>query len=169
VTFTRVHDARYVARCVVALTDPPRLPTQVIVRHDERPERHQLRATVRVDARGTIELSPRVAPAATDAHDGRAAAATIHGSLIDISVGGVAMQSPVVVPVGAALHASIDWHGDSYRDLPVWVLSCHARAGAHVVRLEFRGLPAAEEARLAAAIARQSARADEKALPEGGG
>ena len=170
VTFTRGHDARYVVRCVVALADPPRAPTQLFLRHDERPERHQLRATVRVSARGTIELSPRVAAPAGDAHDGHTAAATIHGTLIDISVGGVAMQSPVAVPVGAALHAAITWQGDTYRDLPVWVLHCDARAGAHVVRLEFRGLPATEDARLATAIARQSARVDDKpAPPEGTG
>jgi len=62
------------------------------------------------------------------------------------------------VAVGTALRASFEWEGGAYRDLPVVVLQCDPRSrNVHVARLQFRGLPVAEENRLAAAIARRSA------------
>ena len=64
---------------------------------------------------------------------------------------------------GTALYAAIAWDGELYRELPAVVLRCEEKLGGHfLVRFEFRGLPATEEGRLAAAIARYSARVDQK-------
>jgi len=155
VQFTRGHEARYAAHCPVLSTEPARAPRRMVLGHDEHPERIQLRAAVRVSARGTVELRPR-----TGAEEPIA-----QGSLIDVSVGGLAMQTSTKVAVGAALHASIDWDGVRFPELPAWVLECKARPRDNYhVRLEFRGLPQNEESRLSAEVARRSAR-----VPEGTG
>jgi hypothetical protein len=78
----------------------------------------------------------------------------------------VALSTDTRLPVGAALHASFDWEGGEYRDLPVWVIECLPRLGGlYLARLEFRGLPATEEARLATAIAHRSAHSHEVGRP----
>ena len=154
-TFTR--DARYVARCTVLSVDPPHAPRKLLLRHDERPERHQLRAAVRVNAQGSVQLLPW--PMATPTNDEPAPDAGVPADLIDISVGGLAAIAARSVRPGTSVHVAITWDGEFYRDLPAAVLRCDEKlAGRFVVRLEFRGLPAPEEGRLAAAIARHSAR-----------
>ena len=155
ITFTR--DARYVSRCAVLAAEPPHAPRKLLFRHDEKPERHQLRAAVRVNAHGGVQLLPRptVADPAEDL--------TIAAELVDISVGGMAVTVPRAVRPGTTLYAAIAWDGEVYRELPVVALRCDDKPGGHfLVRFEFRGLPATEEGRLAAAIARHSARVDQK-------
>jgi hypothetical protein len=152
-TFTR--DARFVARCAWLHAEPAGGPRKLVFRHDEHPERQQLRATVRVNAAGKVELSGRP----TD----EAGAPRISGSLLDISLGGLAMTSPVALAVGSSPYVAIEWDGELYGDLPAFILRCEARpGGSFLARLEFRGLGAAQEGRLSAAIARHSARVDEK-------
>ena len=82
-----------------------------------------------------------------------------NGSLIDISVGGAALSAHLRVPVGSLVLLSFELEGVVYRDLLALVLECQARArGLHHMRLEFRNLPQADEHRLAASVARYSAR-----------
>jgi hypothetical protein len=161
-TFTR--DARYAARCFPLSAEPARAPRKLVLRHDEHPERHQLRAAVRVNAPGTVRLSRRPGEAATGNGAGpeQADAYAASGSLVDISIGGLAVAWPGPLSVGASPHVTVEWNAEVYQDLPAVILRCDARPGGRfLVRLEFRGLPAAEEARLAAAVARHSARPEE--------
>lgn len=158
VAFARGSEARYLAHCPVIEAQPVRAPQRLTLSHDEKPERLQLRNAVRVAAQGTIELRPRTALAVPAGADGP----VTRGELVDLSVGGLALSTEVRLPVSAALHASFDWEGGEYRDLPVWVIECVPRLrGRFLARLEFRGLPAIEEARLAAAVARRSAHSHE--------
>jgi hypothetical protein len=60
--------------------------------------------------------------------------------------------------MGQALHVSITWAGETYRDLPAAVLRCDARGAGFHVRLAFHGLSAEDDTRLFAAIARHSGR-----------
>jgi len=155
-TFTR--DARYVIRCAVLVAEPSGAPRKLLLRHDEKPERHQLRATVRVNAQGTAQLSARAggSPQANGAESQPIAA-----ELIDVSVGGLAATAGEPIRPATAVHVTITWDGEVYRDLPASVLRCDEKPGGRfLLRFEFRGLPAAEEGRLAAAIARHSARAN---------
>lgn len=166
VAFTRGSEARYVAHCPVAAAEPLRAPRRLTLRHDEKLERVQLRSAVRVPARGAVDLRSRTgAPIAPTASDPGAA----RGELVDLSVGGLALSTETPLPVGVSLYASFDWEGAEYRDLPVFVIDCAPRPrGLHLARLEFRGLPAGEEDRLAAAIARRSAHGPEsEATPSG--
>jgi len=154
VTFTR--DARYIARCTVLTADPPHAPRKLLLRHDEKPERHQLRAAVRVTAQGPVQLTPAGA-----AEPASGEPPSIAAELVDISVGGLAATATQAVRPGTALHVVITWEGELYRDLPAALLRCEEKLGGRfLVRLQFRGLPAQEESRLAAAIARHTARAN---------
>lgn len=154
INFTR--DARYIARCAVLAADPAHAPRKLLLRHDEKPERHQLRAAVRVNAQGPVQLIP--AGAAAPAGGERP---PIEAELVDISVGGLAATATQAVRPGTALHVVITWEGELYRDLPAALLRCEEKLGGRfLVRLQFRGLPAQEESRLAAAIARHTARAN---------
>lgn len=157
ISFTR--DARYVARCHALGAEPPLAPRKLLFRHDERPERHQLRAAVRVNAHGTARLAFRPAGAEPSPDEPPPVAV----ELIDISVGGMAVTSPRALRPGLPMHAAITWDGEAYSELPVAVLHCDQKLGGRfLVRLEFRGLPAPAEARLAAAVARHSARPDDR-------
>jgi len=160
-TFTR--DARYAARCLPLSAEPARAPRKLVLRHDEHPERHQLRAAVRVNAPGIVRLSRRAGEAATgNGAPEQADPYAASGSLVDISIGGLAVAWPGPLSVGASPHVTVEWNAEVYQDLPAVILRCDARPGGRfLVRLEFRGLPAAEEARLAAAVARHSARPEE--------
>jgi len=152
ITFTR--DARYIARCALLAADPPHAPRKLLFRHDEKPERHQLRAAVRVTAQGAVQLTPRSGGPDSDS-------APVAAELIDISVGGLAANASQPVRPGTSVHVAITWDGEFYRELPGSVLRCDEKTGGHfLVRLQFRGLPTQEESRLAAAIARHSARAN---------
>jgi choline dehydrogenase-like flavoprotein len=158
VTFTRGHDARYVAHCALVSQETIGAVGSFRKRfllHDEKPQRHQLRAAVRVNAQGAVTLLPREA-APTKVN--RPTPAAVEGTLIDISVGGFAAEAPVALAAGTALHASITWAGESYRELPAAVLKCDARGVRFHLRLEFRGLSTDDDARLSAAIARHSGR-----------
>ena len=149
-TLTRGHDARYEARCATFSVESAGAGRKVFFLHDERPVRHQLRAAVRVSAQGTVVVT---------ANDGQALPdALAKGTLIDISVGGCAVETPVALPIGHGFHLAITWDGETYRALPAAVLHCDARGGGFHVRLAFHGLSGDDDARLSAAIARHSGR-----------
>lgn len=161
ITFTR--DARYIARCAVLAADPPHAPRKLLLRHDEKPERHQLRAAVRVSAQGTVQLTPAAVPELASGES-----PPIEAELVDVSVGGLAAIATQAVRPGTALHVAITWDGEFYRDLPAALLRCEEKLGGRfLIRLQFRGLPAQEESRLAAAIAHHSARANAERPPSG--
>jgi hypothetical protein len=164
VTFSRGSEARYSARCTVAEVERARAPRRLTLRHDEKLERVQLRSAVRVPAHGAIELRSRtagVAAAADPEHGG-----PVRGELIDLSVGGIALSTDMRLPAGASFHVSFTWEGGEHSDLPAWVVECTPRSrGLHLARLEFRGLPAGEEDRLAAAIAHRTAHLGEADKP----
>lgn len=147
VTLTRGHDARYEAHCAALSFDAAGAARKAFLLHDEKPVRHQLRAAVRVSAQGTVVLT---------ANDGTAPAT---GTLVDISVGGCAVETSSAQPLGHAVHLAITWNGETYRALPASVLHCDARGGGFLVRLAFHGLSADDDARLSAAVARHSGRA----------
>ena len=155
VAFTRGHDARYVACCALAPAAAPGPARKRLLSHDEHPQRHQLRAAVRVTAQGTVSLFPRVGPSVKGSP---ARTPMVEGTLLDISVGGLAMESSVAIAVGTASYASITWAGEVYLDLPASVLKCDARGARFHVRLEFSGLSTEDDNRLAAAVARHSGR-----------
>jgi len=150
VTLTREHDARYQARCGSLFVQGPGTPRKAFFLHDEEPLRQQLRAAVRVNAQGTVVMVPGGAPGLS--------AAPAKGTLIDISVGGCAVETPAALSTGQALHLSITWAGETYRDLPASVLRCDARGSGFHARLAFHGLSADDDTRLSAAIARHSGR-----------
>jgi hypothetical protein len=146
VTLTRGHDARYEAHCAALSFEAAGAARKAFLRHDETPVRHQLRAAVRVSAQGTVVLT---------ANDGAAPAT---GTLVDISVGGCAIESSAALPLGHAVHLAITWGGETYRALPASVLHCDGRGSGFLVRLAFHGLSADDDARLSAAVARHSGR-----------
>jgi hypothetical protein len=81
------------------------------------------------------------------------------GSLVDISVGGAALDADIHVPVGSLVQLSFELDGVDYRDLLAFVLECRPRGRTtHHWRLEFRNLPQAHEHQLASSVARHSAK-----------
>src|SRR3569623_339579 len=148
ITFTR--DARYIVRCPMLAAEPPHAPRKLLLRHDEKPERHQLRATVRVTAQGTALLSARSGGAPDAAGGERQANAA---EMIDVFVVGLTALTPPALRPGTAVHVALTWDGEVYRELPAAVLRCDEKPGGRfLLRFEFRGLPAA--------IARHCARAN---------
>ena len=81
------------------------------------------------------------------------------GSLLDISVGGAALDADIHVPVGSLVQLSFELDGIAYRGLLAFVLECRPRGrGMHHWRLQFRNLPQADEQQLATSVARHSAK-----------
>lgn len=149
-TLTRGRDASYQAHCATLSVDAAGAVRRAFFLHDEKPLRQQLRAAVRVAAEGTLVLGGDGAHAPP--------AETTKGTLVDISVGGCAVEMPAALPVGHASHVSITWDGETYRALPATVLQCDARGGGFLVRLAFHGLSVDDDTRLSAAVARHSGR-----------
>lgn len=154
VSLVRGHEARYVATCRLLARELHEDQVRLVFRHDEQPSRIQLRAAVRVSAHGTVHLRPVLAnPAEPDSED-------VAGALLDISLGGIALETKSKVAVGQALRASFDLDGRSFQDLAAWVLECEPRRrGSYRLRLKFRELPASDETALSAVVAHRSAKA----------
>ena len=69
------------------------------------------------------------------------------------------MDGNVHVPVGSLVLLSFELDGAAYRNLLATVLECSPRGRtAHHLRVEFRALVQADEQRLAASVARHSAK-----------
>ena len=158
VTLVHGQEARYAARCslLARVTAPA---NRLVFAHDEHPARIQLRAAVRIPLTGSVELRRPASPSASAPASGRGNELVATGTLRDISVGGIALDTKVRIPVGSELGASFEIDGGACRDLAAWVLECVPRArGTFRLRLQFRDLPPVDETTLAAAVARRTAR-----------
>jgi preprotein translocase subunit YajC len=177
VTFAHGHEARYETRCaLLARHQADAFSHKLVFAHDEQPTRIQLRRSVRVTVRGPVHLhglpveqpaavardpaAPEPVPADTAATGlGGDHAKEGNGALLDISVGGAALEATVHVPVGSLVRLSFALDGSTYHDLLAHVLECDPRPrGTHHMRLEFRNLPQVDEHHLAASVARYSAK-----------
>ncbi|MES1205284.1 MAG: PilZ domain-containing protein [Pseudomonadota bacterium] len=181
VTLVRDQEARYETRCALLALQPGQDTQRLVFAHDEHPTRIQLRKAVRVTVRGPVHVNPvsgaggraggGANPAADTATldpdlrveaspDGGAPGeeALGEGALLDISVGGAAVDASIHVPVGSLVRLTFQLDGTAYHDLLAFVLEC--RAGArqrHHMRLEFRNLAQTDERQLAASVAHYSA------------
>jgi c-di-GMP-binding flagellar brake protein YcgR len=144
-------EARYELRCQLLAELPARGGAWCLVfAHDEAPARIQLREYARVPAKGAVSLrslGPRlVRPGAGPAE--------LRGELVDVSGGGVLVESRARLPVGSLLSASFVIAGRPFSDLRAVVLTVDPavddRFHAH---LEFRRIPEAERDRLVSAVA----------------
>jgi c-di-GMP-binding flagellar brake protein YcgR len=80
--------------------------------------------------------------------------AWITATLIDISVGGAALETEAMLQPGDAVIASFSLGDTQFSNLKSVVLDSRpGPTGAQRVRVEFEGLPTSDEERLSAAVA----------------
>jgi hypothetical protein len=147
-TVFHAQEARYALRCELLASEPApdgsgTAARKLIFGHDESPARFQLRDFVRVPFRGPIRLqTPVTGPA------------WITATLIDISVGGAALETEAMLQPGDAVVASFSLGDAQFAELKSVVLDSRPGAtGGQRVRVEFEGLPPSDEERLSAAVA----------------
>ncbi|HEY0706554.1 MAG TPA: PilZ domain-containing protein, partial [Polyangia bacterium] len=148
VDLTLVHgrEARYSLRCELlgmeAMPSENAVACKLLFGHDESPTRVQRRAFVRVGARGSIALT-RTTPAN----------AVVTGTILDISVGGAAVETDVELQGGEQVLASFTLNSAAFTNVRSSVLDSRpTAAGKHQVRLKFDKLSIPDEDRLAAAV-----------------
>lgn len=169
-TIHRPADARYLARVRVLAVEalarpgegaaPPHSDLRrVFFAHDEQPRRQQQREHVRVPVHGTVAVT-----IADPGPGGRAAPRSMRvtGTLVDVSVGGLALDLPASAdnPVrrGARIRCSfIVGEGQSFQDLGALVVAAipGTIAGTQHLRASFTGLNQKQQDALAAAVAAQ--------------
>ncbi|HVU04544.1 MAG TPA: PilZ domain-containing protein [Polyangiaceae bacterium] len=112
--------------------------------HDEAPERQQHRSFVRVPATGLVRLELL----------GESGSRWLPGELSDVSLHGAAVVLEEKLAVRDRLRASFVFRDERFTAVEAQVLACEGPPGGpYRVRLEFLSLAAAEDRRLAAAIA----------------
>ncbi|MEA2698725.1 MAG: hypothetical protein QOI66_2996 [Myxococcales bacterium] len=159
----RAHDARYVLTCRLLAAKPFDHGRVLVLSHDEAPARAQLREFVRVDAQGTVRFRPVPLPGTPPPAKG--AAADSIGSLVDVSLGGMALHVASVWPEGTPVVVAFEFGGEAFQGIGAVVLDCRVvapsepgAAGEQLLRLTFRLFSAGDEQRLAAAITAHTAR-----------
>ncbi|HEY0712752.1 MAG TPA: PilZ domain-containing protein [Polyangia bacterium] len=145
-TLVRGREARDTLRC--ELLGMEALPShgpdacKLLFAHDESPARVQRRAFVRVGARGAMALKRTTADHAM-----------ITGTIVDISVGGAAVETDVELGAGEEVLATFTLNSAAFADVRASVLSAQpVTTGRHHVRLKFDKLSIPDEDRLAAAV-----------------
>jgi hypothetical protein len=118
--------------------------------HDEHPSREQLRDFVRVPILGAVFLR------LTDL--GRGLDPAISGSVLDVSIGGMALETQEALRVEVPILCSFRFDGHDFRDVPATVLDCQARGEGFRARLKFGRVPGDDERRLATIVTRHSVR-----------
>ena len=153
----RAHDARYVFRCRVLDAQPfDHLGQVLLLSHDESPARAQLREFVRVSVPGSLRFRP-VSAAGLSLKIGRAP--EVSGSLVDVSLGGLAAHVPALLATSTVGTVAFAFADERYDGIEAEVLDCRPLTpGTYLLRLTFRTLLAADEQRLAAAITVYTAR-----------
>jgi hypothetical protein len=161
----RAQDARYDLTLRLLSSRPLEAPPEsergrppgriLLLAHDEAPTRSQHRGFVRVNARGTVRVRPlasRIGPQPETTE-------TIIGSLVDLSLGGMAVHIPRALSPGVGVAVTFDFAEQSYRDVEALALDCRPiSAEKRLLRLAFRKFPPGDEQRLAAAITVVTAR-----------
>jgi hypothetical protein len=144
-------EARYALRCQLLATHPGRGGTWCLVfAHDEVPTRIQLREYARVPARGFVALR-HLGPHLVRPGAGRA---ELPGELVNVSGGGMLVETCARLRVGVLLSAAFAVGGRPFTDLQAVVLSFEPAAdGRFHAHLEFRRIAEAERCRLVSAIA----------------
>jgi hypothetical protein len=144
-------EARYGLRCTVLASRPGAQGTwQLVLGHDEAPQRIQQRAYARVPVEGPLVLRPALSRGAWLA--GRE---ELRGRLIDVSGGGALAAARTTLPAGALTRASFAVGDALFSDVRAVVIRAERvpPMGWHL-HLEFSRLPEAERARLVAAVER---------------
>jgi hypothetical protein len=154
-TLAHGHEARYAASCALLAREAAPEARMLSLGHDERPARIQLRAAVRIAMSGVVELRYPAPPSLP----GGPTEMRATGTLQDVSVGGIALDTRDKIGVGSEVRASFDIDGTPCRDFAAWVLQCEPRSrGAFHLRLQFRDLSPSDENAVAAAVARHTAK-----------
>ena len=153
VTLTLAHgrEARYALRCILrsAREEPPG-HWQLVLAHDETPERIQKREYVRIPIKGSILLRPVVSNLLPSEPGG-----ALYAALVDVSGGGARVVSGTELTVGQTLRASFAVGEVHFAGVRAEVLSCwQAVEDRFHAQLEFRGLAEPERDRLVSAVAR---------------
>ncbi|HEX7624992.1 MAG TPA: PilZ domain-containing protein [Anaeromyxobacteraceae bacterium] len=146
----RAREARYELKCQLLAELPGRGGAWCLVfAHDEAPARIQLREYARVPAKGAVALRP-LGPRLARPGDGPA---ELRGELVNVSGGGVLVETRARLPVGSLLSASFVIAGRRFADLRAVVLSVvpavDDRFRAH---LEFRRIAEAGGDQLVSAV-----------------
>jgi len=158
VSLTHGREARYLAECRVLSREEDAGGLQVRLAHDERPTRLQLRDAVRVPLTGVVHLRSHILNAIDEPSDEVGDAVT-ECELLDLSLGGLAVQSQSRLAVGGVVHVGFESDGAVFEDLAAVVLECEPQAkGAFRLRFEFHRLASGDEQKLSALITRLSAR-----------
>lgn len=159
----RANDARYLVTCRVLDARFVDGSHRLTLAHDDSPVREQLRAFVRVGARGGVSFRPAGKPGAP--------APETTGTLVDVSLGGLAARIAAPLAAGTVGTVAFAFADQRHEGIAATVLDCRAQptetaaadGGRYLLRLRFRRFPAGEEQRLAAAINALTAR---PAMPE---
>ncbi len=159
----RAHDARYLLTCRVLDARFVDGSQRLTLAHDESPVREQMRAFVRVGAHGSIWFRPAAKTGAP--------VVEATGTLIDVSLGGLAARTAATLSAGTVGTVAFAFADQRYQGIEATVLDCRRVEGdgsasdatPYLLRLRFRKFAAGEEQRLAAAINLHTAR---PALPE---
>lgn len=144
-------EARYALRCQLLATRPGRGGTWCLVfAHDEAPARIQLREYARVSARGPVALRP-LGPRSV--HPG-AGPTELRGELVNVSGGGVLVETLARLRVGSLVSTSFTVAGWPFVDLRAVVLSIEPAADDRFhAHLEFGRIAESERDRLVSAVA----------------
>ena len=144
-------EARYALRCQLLAARPGGGGTWCLVfAHDEAPARIQLRDYARVPAKGTVALRP-FAPRLVGPGAGPA---ELRGELVNVSGGGVLVETHARLRVGSLLSASFTVAGRPFADLRAVAVSVEPAANDRFhAHLEFRSLAEPERGHLISAVA----------------
>ncbi|HET6283083.1 MAG TPA: PilZ domain-containing protein [Polyangia bacterium] len=147
-TVFHAQEARYALRCELLSSEPAAdgaggAARKLIFAHDESPARFQMRDFVRVPFRGPIRLqTPVTGPA------------WITATLVDISIGGAALETEAILQPGDGVMASFTLGDAQFSEVKSVVLDSRpGPTGSQRVRVEFENLPKSDEERLSAAVA----------------
>lgn len=151
VELIRADDARYVLRCRVLGSEHGDGHRRVFLAHDERPERQQVREWVRV--RVDLPVHCQTLHADNPAAGGRLLA-RFEGRIVDLSAGGMALETAAGVGEGTLVKCSfVLGNGSSFEELTAVVVGARSGQPGESLRLAFTDIPERERDRLVAAVA----------------
>lgn len=147
-------EAKYYVACALLAAEPRAEGWRLVFEHDDNPARTQRRRFVRVhvDGPATVHYGGE--------HGARGRPpATVRGTLIDVSVGGVAMRVDERVERGAYARAEFSLGAHEFHDVEATVLGCEGPPeGPFRLRLEFVRVTPDNLQKFGAAIAHASGR-----------
>lgn len=117
--------------------------------HDEAPERIQQREHVRVEVAGPVHVEPFSSP-----QHGGAAPPACEGLMVNVSSGGMLLESELELPAGLSLRLNFEVNGARFQEVTAIVIESMKRPPNLAARIEFVGISEHERERLGATLSR---------------